>query len=145
MTEYAGSLDTNVLLRAILNDIPEQHDAAKELIERAGVKYRVCDTALIEMAFVLERHYGFSRQHIKEALAGVTAHPRLSCNADIINNSAEDFATHPALSFEDCYLAQSAKEAEALPLWTFERKLAGQSEYSELLTRGENKGRSIVK
>ena len=133
MTRYAGSLDTNVLLRALLNDIPEQHNAAKALIESAGVQYRVSDTALIELAFVLDRHYGFSREHIKEALKGLAAHPRLSCNSGVINESADAFASHPALSFEDCYLAHSAEDTAALPFWTFDKKLASQCDQAELV------------
>jgi predicted nucleic acid-binding protein len=140
VTRYAGSLDTNVLLRALLNDIPAQHDAAKALIESPGVRYRVSDTALIELAFVLDRHYGFSRSDIAEALSGLTAHPKLSCNTDAITAAADAFVDCPALSFEDCYLAQSAREQNALPLWTFDSKLAAQSDFAELLPRDMARG-----
>ena len=126
MTHYAGSLDTNVLLRALLNDIPEQHLLAKKLIEKPGAKYLVSDTALIELVFVLDRHYGFTRAQIADALEGLTMHPQLSCSKRVFLNSAMVFTSHQSLSFEDCYLSECAKETGAIPLYTFDKKLAKQ-------------------
>jgi predicted nucleic-acid-binding protein len=57
----SGSLDTNVLLRLLLNDIPEQHESAKGLFKQAGGNLSVADTAIIELAFALHGHYDFSR------------------------------------------------------------------------------------
>jgi predicted nucleic-acid-binding protein len=132
MSRYAGSLDTSVLLRALLADIPEQHQASRTLIEKPGVQYRVSDTALIELAFVLDRHYGFSRADIAYALASLTSHPKLSCN-DVINSAARAFKDQTKLSFEDCYLAEKAHADGALPLHTFDKKLAKQSAYAKEL------------
>ena len=135
MTKFEGSLDTNVLLRALLNDIPEQHLLAKTLIEKPGARYCVADTALIELVFVLERHYRFNREQIADALEGLVMHPKLSCNKSVLLQSAKSFIVHRSLSFEDCYLAQCAKETGSTPLWTFDKRLASQCEEAEQIKK----------
>ena len=35
MANYSGSFDTNVLLRLLLNDVPEKHTATKKLLHQA--------------------------------------------------------------------------------------------------------------
>lgn len=67
----SGSIDINVLLRLLLNDVPDQHLAAKELIEQAPHQFAVADTVIIEVVFVLERYYRFSRLNIAEAVDGL--------------------------------------------------------------------------
>jgi predicted nucleic acid-binding protein len=43
------------------------------------------------------------------------------------------YVNHPKLSFEDCYLAETANQNNAEPLYTLDRKLAAQHQSVELL------------
>ena len=133
MTVFAGSLDANVLLRLLLNDVADQHQAALNLIQSTKTQLLVADTAIIEVIFVLERHYEFSRTNITEAIEGLTLIAQLQCNQKLIQPALQLFVKHPSLSFEDCCLAVYAELNNAEPLWTFDRKLARQAITAKLV------------
>ncbi len=124
--KVAGSLDSNAILRVVLNDIPDQSAIVIELIEQSP-RLAVCDVSVIETMFVLEKHYQFERKNIAYALTEIMKHPHLLLNEALLSEVLVLFAKQPALSPEDCYLAIYAKQNNQLPLWTFDKKLANQS------------------
>lgn len=133
MKKIAGSLDTNVLLRLLLNDIPEQHAAAKRLIQEAESQLVVTDIAMIELVFVLERYYVLTREQVGEAVMGIVQLNKISANRALFEAVLPLYIDHPALSFEDCCLSAYAKLTNAQPLWTFDKKLARQAGSAELV------------
>ena|SRR5665213_1176806 len=133
MTKFTGSLDTNVLLRLLLNDVPEQHTAAKKLIEQTTNQFAVADTVIIELVFALDRYYGFSRLQITEAVDGLMKLKEINCNRVLFKKTLALFINHSGLSFEDCCLAIYAQLNEAEPLWTFDKKLANQVSSAKLV------------
>lgn len=133
MTALAGSLDANVLLRLLLNDVPAQHRAALALLDNARGQLAITDTAIIEVVFVLGRHYGFERAQIAEAIEGLMALPEVNCNRKLFERALPLFAGHPGLSFEDSCLSVYAALHDAEPLWTFDQKLARQAANAKLL------------
>jgi predicted nucleic-acid-binding protein len=133
MTMFSGSLDANVLLRLLLNDVPEQNMAATKLLEDADRQFAVADTAIIEIVFVLERHYQFTRTQIAEAVEGLMSLPEINCNRGLFAAALPLFIKHFTLSFEDCCLAKYAELNDAKPLWTFDLKLANQTASAKLV------------
>lgn len=129
----SGSLDANVLLRLLLNDVPGQNTAAIKLLQDADGQFAVADTAIIEVVFVLERHYEFSRAQIAEAVKGLMSLPEINCNRELFVATLPLFTKHSALSFEDCCLAKYAELNDAKPLWTFDQKLANQAASAKLV------------
>ncbi len=127
MTKLTGSFDTNVLLRLLLNDIPEQRIAVKKLLSQAANQFAVADTVIIELVFALDRHYGFSRLQIAEAIDGLMKLREINCNRTLFERALPLYIDHPSLSFEDCCLAIYAQLNDAEPLWTFDKKLANQA------------------
>jgi len=121
-----GSLDTNALLRLILGDIPEQRQAVRALIARNNGQFVVADVAASEAVFALGRYYDMTRSQIATAMHSLMHIKTISCNRPLITTALDDFVAHPSLSFEDCLLAAEARLAEAAPLYTFDKKLAGQ-------------------
>ncbi|HSX02059.1 MAG TPA: PIN domain-containing protein [Candidatus Saccharimonadia bacterium] len=138
MAKLAGSVDANVLLRLILNDVADQHKAAVELFQYAPGQFAVADVAVIELAFVLARHYGFTREQIREAIDGVMALAEVNCNRLLFEKVLPLFVKHPKLSFEDCCLVVYAELNETEPLWTFDQKLASQTPGAQLVTAAKN-------
>ena len=128
-----GSLDTNSLLRLLLNDVPEQHKAVEALLGQASAQLAVADTAIIEVVFVLQRHYGLSRAQVSEAIIGLTHLREINCNRALFDRALPIFLHHPALSFEDCCLSTYAALNNAEPLWTFDKKLAAQAANATLI------------
>lgn len=133
MPRFAGSLDTNVLLRLLLNDVPDQHRLALELFHRATGQLVVSDTAVIEIVFVLCRLYKFSRTQAADAIEGLMALRELNLNRTLFEKALPIFVKHLSLSFEDCCLVAYAQINDAKPLWTFDRKLAAQAPSAKLL------------
>lgn len=133
MTKFIGSFDTNVLLRLLLNDIPEQRSAVKKLMAQAAKQFAIADTVIIELVFVLDRHYGFSRPQIAGAVDGLMKLKEIHCNQAVFENALPLYIDHTGLSFEDCYLASYAQLTDAAPLWTFDKKVANQVPSAKLV------------
>lgn len=128
-----GSLDANVLLRLLLNDVRDQHAAAVALVERSNAAFVVSDIAAIEVVFALCRHYQFSRTAAAEAIEGLMSLTQIDCNRAVFKRALALFVDHPKLSFEDCCMAAYAELSKAEPLWTFDKKLAGQTQSARLV------------
>lgn len=133
MTAFTGSLDTNALLRYLLNDLPEQTEAVFKLLDSKNGQFAVADIAIVEVVFVLGRHYGFSRHQIAEILEGLISFAQINCNQSLIEKALPLYVKHPALSFEDCCLAAYSELNNAEPLWTFDKKLANQVVSAQLI------------
>ncbi len=64
-------LDTNILLRHLLQDHPEQSPRATAYlarVERGELKVRTADTVIFETVFTLQRHYRQPKAKIRDAL-----------------------------------------------------------------------------
>lgn len=133
MPALAGSLDANVVLRLLLNDVPDQHAAAVALLESADPPFAVSDVAIIEVVFALCRHYRFSRAAAAEAIDGLLPLAEIDCNRALFERALSLFTHHPKLSFEDCCLVTYAELSNAHPLWTFDKKLASQAQSARLV------------
>jgi len=60
-------LDTNILIRYLTQDDPEQSKKATREIEKrlnAGDEFFIADIVLCELVWVLESAYGYDRQEI---------------------------------------------------------------------------------
>lgn len=122
-----ASVDTNLLLRLVLNDVPEQEVSVKKLLS-VGVRYEVADVALTEMVFVLERLYKMERQMITQFLLVILRHPQFVCNKTLFERVLPIYVSKPALSIVDCALLVYARLNNATPLYTFDKKLVNASD-----------------
>ena len=126
------SIDTNLLLRLVLGDIPEQRDVTLQFLKRKGA-VAVADLAITETVFVLERSLGIPRSKIVKLLQALSANQYLDYNRDLFDRVLRPYAEHPKVSFNDCCLAVHAKLNGQTPLYTFDKKLARQLPHTELL------------
>lgn len=126
------SLDTNILLRVLLQDIPEQVELAMSLLEREDVIYKVSDAMLSELVFVLTR-MKVDRETIVAALTKIVARPNIRAGELMDIELFWEYLHHPKLSFTDCYLAIEAAADKAEPLWTFDKALAKESGTAKLV------------
>lgn len=127
------SLDTNVALRLIVGDIPEQRDAALRLLEDSGGHFEVADVVFVELEYALRQHYGLARVEIEQLLRAFASHSKIRCNRVMLDVVWQSYASKPALSFTDIALAAYAQLNNATALWTFDKKLASQSDAAQLL------------
>ena len=127
MATNPESIDTNIILRTILNDIPEQCQKARKLLSRPDSSLHVSDLAIAETVFVLEKCLHYDRNTIAKILNLFLSTPSLNYNAGLFTNVFPFYIEHSQLSFNDCCLATYAALNQAEPLWTFDHKLAVQS------------------
>lgn len=121
----SDSLDTCLIISAVLGEPVEQRDAVWSLLE-SGDMHHVSDLAISETVYVLEYHYRQTRAEIVFGLESFfkTHDDVLSYNKDLFALVFPYYAAHPALSFNDCCLAYYAEAGHAEPLFTFDQKLA---------------------
>ena len=126
-----NGLDTNVVLRYLLGDIPEQTTKARAVIS-SSASY-VTDVVLTEVVFVLERVIGMERSDITRLVGTFLSLPKLVYNDYLLDDSLALYGKKRSLSFVDCYAATETKVYKNT-LFTFDKQLAkrGGSQVKEL-------------
>jgi predicted nucleic-acid-binding protein len=127
------SLDTNAVLRLLLKDIPEQYQAVLALLRREGIQYHIDDLAVAEVAYVAEALYQMDRKTVAALLGALFDEPSVTYNKDVFSKAIPFWVAHPKLSFYDSFLVCAAELAGRAPYWTFDRKLAAQSNAARLI------------
>ena len=127
-----ASLDTNILLRYILEDAPHQCEKVKKLILNQEQPFYISDLVLAEVVFNLQGTK-MPRKNIVSILSRLFDLPNVHVNHTILDQALPFYEDHPALSFVDCMAAAYAKAENKTPLWTFDRKLANQHPSAKLL------------
>jgi uncharacterized protein len=117
------SLDTNVVLRFLLDDIPQQTRKATELITKN--KVYVTDVVAVEVIYVLEKVIGLSRQDITKLVTDFLGFSNVVHNPYFLINTISLYGHHYSLSIVDCYASAEA-EAYNNKLVTFDKRLAAQ-------------------
>ena len=120
------AIDTNVLVRFLVGDDPDQTRIARELVSGLGDDRPgfICREVVLELAWVLERTYGIRRREIADALDGLIA------SREIRVETADDIASSVASWREggpwlgDWMIAAAARRSGAQILVTFDRKAA---------------------
>lgn len=131
------SLDTNVILRFLLGDVPKQAQEVDDLLATARPdSFAVADAVLFETAWVLSGPYfQLDRGSIGDMLLQIAAIPQIKCNRELIGTAVPLYISNPALSFIDISLAVYAQLDDALPLLTYDRRLAKElPELTRLIT-----------
>ncbi|MGO4917510.1 PIN domain-containing protein [Pseudogemmobacter sp. W21_MBD1_M6] len=120
------ALDTNVLVRFLVQDDPEQARIAGDVVDRltdADPGF-VGREVLIELVWVLERAYGYARSEIAAAIDGLLSATELLVEAaDDIGPALELYRTN-GFGFADLMIAATARRVGATELLTFDRKAA---------------------
>lgn len=120
------AIDTNVVVRYLVRDDTEQAEAARALLE--GLTQRlpgfVCREVAIEVVWVLERVYRFGRAEIADVLLELLATDCLVFESadDVVRSVLRYRQGGPG--FSDLMILAAAGRAEALPLHTFDGRLA---------------------
>lgn len=119
-------LDTNVLVRFLTQDDPEQSRLASAAMdqltqERPGL---ICREVLVELVWVLEKSYKFGRAEISSVVSGLLA------TSDLVVEGADAVAGILSLyefegfGFADLMIRASSRRLGATTVLTFDRKAA---------------------
>ena len=115
------AIDTNVLVRLITRDDPQQTAAADNFVAKGAW---VSLLALMETTWVLTSVYALSAKEVSRVIEMLLEHRDLVIqDSDVARGALELFRGRPALGFSDCLMLEVAKKAGNLPLGTFDRNL----------------------
>lgn len=101
-----NSLDANVILRFLLNDLPEQSARAKRLIAKS--QCYASDVILTEVIFVLEKLYGYTRPDVVALIRQLVRLQTIVCSEALVDKALGLYIQNKQLSFPDCYAAIEA-------------------------------------
>lgn len=113
------AIDTNIVVRFLTADDPEQAQAARLVIE--GGDIFLGTTVLLESEWVLRSGYGFQAGEIADGLAGLAGLPGITVEQPAELSQAIDWMRQGA-DFADALHLARATHCEAFV--TFDRKLA---------------------
>lgn len=119
-------LDTNVILRLLLGDVPALATAAQKLFDRAarGELTLVLRTVVVvEAAHVLRSVYKLNASDIAASLGAVVAGAGIDADQPSLMSDALSRYAQGKLHLVDCLLLVDAV-AESMPLATFDKALA---------------------
>lgn len=120
------ALDTNVIVRFLVQDEAEQSRRATELIEELSPDDPglVSREVLLELVWVLERAYGYSRLEIASAIDGLLSSSELILEAADDAGPALDLYRSEGFGFADLMIAAAARRLGASEVVTFDRRAA---------------------
>lgn len=115
-------VDTNVLVRHLTDDPPEQARRAEAILENAE-RLILTDVVVAELVYVLESYYDRPRRQIAESVQSLLALSSIAVsNHDLLLRALELYE-HIRLDFAEAYLAAAAELTGVGTVASFDRTL----------------------
>ena len=129
------SIDTNIVLRCILGDVPRQRSLAVSILKSSESLHYLSNQALLECIYVLEITEEMTRREVVDLLTFFLARfsDKIIYDRALTKLAFPLYLSHPKLSWVDCALAAEAELSHHEPLLTFDRKLANQLPQAKLV------------
>ncbi len=121
------ALDTNVLVRYVVQDDEAQLAAAKRLIRKCvaeGQSLFVPVTVTLELEWVLRAGFEYQKDEVMEVLSNLFSAAELSFESERALEVALQLYRNGTADFADCLHIALAAQAGESPLWTFDKRAA---------------------
>lgn len=129
------AFDTNVLVRLLVEDDPEQFATAAAVLEsaaEAGERCYLADAVLCEAEWVLTSVYGAGRDDILATFAALAADPRyVFDDPDALGEAVHAYEASGA-DFSGHLIGARARSRGARTTYTFDRKLRRREGFTHL-------------
>ena len=122
-----AALDTNVLVRFLVQDDARQGAAATRLIRKgvqSGGALFIPVTVVLELEWVLRSSFTFDKASVLQTMFGLLASFELAFESEGAVEAALGNYADGKADFADCLHAALAMMAQEQPLWTFDRAAA---------------------
>ena len=123
----AGSLDTNALVRLIVQDDDRQTQAVARLLSKYANKPEsifVAITVILELEWVLRSRYKFSKPNFVTALSSLLMADEFAFESEGGLEQALSDYTDGDADFADYLHLALSRQRKALPFWTFDTTAA---------------------
>ncbi|MFQ5737817.1 MAG: PIN domain-containing protein [Acidobacteriota bacterium] len=117
--------DTNLFLRYLTNDVPEQADAVERLLRQAGSGKVFLETSVLvmaEMIWTMESYYGLDRSAISDNVLAILNTPGLEVENAKLILQAMVWYEEEKVDFGDAYNAAWLLDRGMKVACTFDRK-----------------------
>ncbi len=124
------ALDTNVLVRYVVQDDEAQLASAKRLIRKcvsAGQTLFVPVTVTLEFEWVLRASFGYAKDEVMQALSSLFSAAELTFESERALEVALHLYRKGSADFADCLHIALVAQAGKLPMWTFDKRAANVS------------------
>lgn len=121
------ALDTNVLVRYLVQDDASQLAAAQQLIRKCVSERQtlfVPVTVALELEWVLRSNFGYPKATTIDVLSSLLSTVDLSFESEQALEIALDLYRNNTADFADCLHIALAAQAGEQPLWTFDQRAA---------------------
>jgi predicted nucleic-acid-binding protein len=121
------ALDTNALMRYVVEDDEAQLAAARRLIRKCvneGQTLFVPVTVTLELEWVLRANFEYAKDEVMAALSTLFSAAELSFESERALEVALQLYREGSADFADCLHVALAAQAGELPLWTFDKRAA---------------------
>lgn len=134
-------VDTNVFLRYLTNDVPEQADAVERLLRRAAAGEVVLVTGILviaEIVWTLESFYNLPRHDIQARVRAIINTPGLDVDDRDIISEAISHYLDKNVDFGDAYNAALMPLRDLKAVYTFDRRHFSRFERLEVRAPGDD-------
>lgn len=115
-------VDSNVLVRHLTGDPPEQANPATELL-RAGENLILVDLVVAEVVYVLESVYEVERERVAELVRAIIAFPGLAVVDEALLLRALEIYEQHRIHFAEAYLVACAEISGVGAVASFDRDI----------------------
>ncbi|MFC1600488.1 PIN domain-containing protein [Patescibacteria group bacterium] len=119
------SLDTNAVLRFLLNDVSSQHKKVKTLVTKASRKeiaLNIPEIVVFETIFALTTYYGFDKNRVIDAVETITSAHYLDVENRKFFLEGINLFRQSKVEFVDCFLVAKCTHG-GYELFSFDKKL----------------------
>lgn len=121
-------LDTNVMIRYIVQDDPIQSAQASQMIEKTisqGEVLWISQITLCEIVWVLERCYDITKTNLTQVIKQLLQTKQIRIeHDDVVWLALGDFEDHLATDFSDCLIGRQNASRECSFTYTFDKNAA---------------------
>lgn len=123
-------LDTNVIIRYLVQDDVKQSKQASRIIENAiakGETLKISQVTLCEIVWVLERVYSVSKKELIHVLKQLLHTQQIQIEHDTVARQAlRDFEHHAGVDFSDCLIGRQNAFHDCSFTYTFDKNAANK-------------------
>lgn len=117
-------LDTNVIIRFLTNDTPEQAKRVETLLNQATVKSLfIPDIIIAEIIYVLLSFYKLPKKEVVEKVSVLLDFEKIRSNKKLLKKTLEIFEENN-LSFADAYLTSLVLLSKNSFIYSFDKRLS---------------------
>ena len=119
------SIDANVILRYLTNDVPEQAKQAEELLNRVEVGNEdvfLPDIILADIIWILEKYYKQTREDIREWITAILSLQGLTFSDKEMALNALDIYVAKKIDWSDASAAIQMVQRDITEIYSFDKQ-----------------------